>query len=78
MIYIDPAYTPQERPIWNHISRSNRPTSEGFECTCCGFSGLADTIAPRNIAARVSANMRAAAQFFSGPQAPNIGENHAR
>jgi transposase len=70
VIYIGPAYTSQECPIWNHISRSNRPTSEGFECTCYGFSGLADTIASRNIAARVSVNMHVAARFFCGATSP--------
>nr|WP_273272360.1 hypothetical protein [Methanothrix sp.] len=38
------------------MSRSNRPTRDEFSCVCCGFSGPADTIAARNIAARVKSN----------------------
>jgi IS605 OrfB family transposase len=67
--YIDPAYTSQECPICHHISRSNRPTRDEFSCVCCGFSGPADTIAARNIAARVSVNMPIVARFFAEPQA---------
>jgi len=69
VVYIDPAYTSQECPICHHISRSNRPTRDDFSCVCCGFSGPADTIAARNIAARVAVNLPIVARFFAQPQA---------
>jgi IS605 OrfB family transposase len=69
IVYIDPAYTSQECPICHHISRSNRPTRDEFACVCCGFSDLADTVAARNIAARVSVNMPIVARLFAEPQA---------
>jgi putative transposase len=69
VVYIDPAYTSQECPICHHISRSNRPTRDEFVCVCCGFSDPADTVAARNIAARVSVNMPIVARFFAELQA---------
>jgi len=69
LICIDPAYTSQECPICHLISRSNRPTRDEFSCVCCGFSGPADTIAARNIAARVSVNMPIVARLFAELQA---------
>ena len=69
VVYINPAYTSQECPICHHISRSNRPTRDSFSCVCCGFSGPADTIAARNIAARVAVNLPIVARFFAEPQA---------
>ncbi|MCR3882950.1 MAG: RNA-guided endonuclease TnpB family protein [Methanothrix sp.] len=78
VVYIDPAYTSQECPVCHHISRSNRPTRDQFACVCCGFSGPADTVAARNIAARVAVNLPIVARFFAEPQAPNTGEHHAR
>ncbi|MDF0591326.1 RNA-guided endonuclease InsQ/TnpB family protein [Candidatus Methanocrinis natronophilus] len=78
VVYIDPAYTSQECPVCHHISRSNRPTRDRFACVCCGFSGPADTVAARNIAARVAVSLPIVARFFAEPQAPNTGEHHAR
>jgi len=69
VVYINPAYTSQECPICHHISQSNRPTRDEFRCVCCGFSGQADIVAARNIAARVSVNMPIVARFFAEPQA---------
>ncbi len=69
VVYIDPAYTSQECPICHHISRSNRPNRDNFQCVCCGFSGPADTTAARNIAARVSVNMPIVARLFAELQA---------
>jgi len=69
VIYIDPAYTSQECPICHHISRFNRPTRDHFCCVCCDFSDPADTVAAKNIAARVSVNMPIVARFFAEPQA---------
>ena len=78
VVYIDPSYTSQECPVCHHISRSNRPTRDRFACVCCGFSGPADNVAARNIAARVAVNLPIVARFFAEPQAPNTGEHHAR
>jgi putative transposase len=69
VVYIDPAYTSQECPICHHISRSNRPIRDEFCCVCCSFSGPADNVAARNIAARVSVNMPIVARLFAEPQA---------
>ncbi len=69
VVYINPAYTSQECPICHHISKSNRPTRDDFLCICCSFSGPADIVAARNIAARVSVNMPIVARFFAQPQA---------
>ncbi|MGA9100086.1 MAG: zinc ribbon domain-containing protein [Methanotrichaceae archaeon] len=65
----------QECPICHRISRSNRPTRDDFKCVCCGFSGPADTVAARNIAARVSVNMPIVASFLrdTQSQAPSFG-----
>jgi putative transposase len=70
LVYINPAYTSQECPICHCISRSNRPTRDEFACTCCGFSGPADTVAALNIRARVAVNLPIVARFFAQPQAP--------
>jgi IS605 OrfB family transposase len=78
VVYINPAYTSQECPVCHHISRSNRPTRDRFACVCCGFSGPADNVAARNIAARVAVNLPIVARFFAEPQAPHTGEHHAR
>ncbi|MDF0591695.1 RNA-guided endonuclease InsQ/TnpB family protein [Candidatus Methanocrinis natronophilus] len=78
VVYIDPDYTSQECPVCHHISRSNRPTRDQFACVCCGFSGPADTVAARNIAARVAVNLAIVARFFAEPQAPHTGEHDAR
>ena len=69
LVFIYPAYTSQECPICHHISRSNRPTRDEFSCVCCGFFGLADTVAAKNIAARVAVNLPIVARFFAQPQA---------
>jgi putative transposase len=69
VVDLDPAYTSQECPLCHHISRSNRPTRDEFCCVCCGFSGPADIVAARNIAARVSVNMPIVARLFAEPQA---------
>jgi len=68
VVYIDPAYTSQECPICHHISRSNRPNRDNFQCVCCGFSGPADTIAARNIAARVAVNLPIVTGFLRDSQ----------
>ena len=53
VVGIDPAYTSQECPICQHISRANRLNRDLFRCGLCGFSGHADHVAAMNIAARV-------------------------
>jgi len=57
LVYIDPAYTSQECPICHSVSKSNRPSRGEFKCVTCGFSGYADHIAARNIAAKVNVNL---------------------
>ncbi|MCK9442602.1 MAG: transposase [Methanothrix sp.] len=72
LVYIDCAYTSQECPICHCVSKSNRPTRDKFVCTCCGFSGPADTVAARNIADRVAVNLPIVARFFAQSQAPSL------
>ncbi|MDF0592281.1 zinc ribbon domain-containing protein [Methanotrichaceae archaeon M04Ac] len=67
---MDPAYTSQECPVCHHISRSNRPTRDQFACVCCGFSGPADTVAARNIAARVGCQPAHRGPIFCGAASP--------
>jgi IS605 OrfB family transposase len=69
LVLINPAYTSQECPICHCISKSNRPTRDDFCCTCCGFSGPADSIAATNIAARVAVNLPIVSRFFAQAQA---------
>ena len=69
LVFVDPAYTSQECPICHCISRSNRPTRDGFACTCGGFSGPADTVAALNIRARVAVNLPIVSRFVAQAQA---------
>jgi putative transposase len=69
LVFIDPAYTSKECPICHHVSKSNRPTRDEFCCTCCGFSGPADSVAALNIRARVAANLPIVSRFFAQAQA---------
>lgn len=78
VVYINPAYTSQECPICHHISRSNRPTRDDFQCVCCGFSGPADHVGATNIALRVEANLPIVARLFAQLQAPDFGGSHDR
>jgi len=75
VVYINPAYTSQECPICHHISHANRPTRDEFCCTSCGFSGPADNVAARNIAARVAVNLPIVARFFAEPQTRDLAVN---
>lgn len=56
VIYVNPAFTSQVCPICGCVDRKNRPTQSQFLCIACGFAGLADAVAARNIGfrARVS------------------------
>ena len=69
LVLINPAYTSQECPICHCISKSNRPTRDGFRCICCDFSGPADKVAAANIAARVAVNLPIVSRFFAEAQA---------
>ena len=74
LVFVDPAYTSQECPICHCISRSNRPTRDEFACTCCGFSGHADTVAALNIRARVAVNLPIVSRFVAQAQAQPFRE----
>ena len=52
MQFIDPAYTSQTCPLCGFVSKSNRKSQSEFICGQCGYVGLADYIAARNIAAK--------------------------
>ena len=56
VIFVDPAYTSQTCPVCGCVDRRNRPDQSTFSCVSCGHSGLADTIAARNIAGRAVVN----------------------
>jgi putative transposase len=49
LVCIDPRYTSQTCPVCGCIDRRNRPNQALFLCVQCGFSGLADTVAAKNI-----------------------------
>ena len=57
IVLIDPAYTSQECPICHHVEKANRPSRDKLKCVTRGFSGYADHIAARNIAAKVNVNL---------------------
>ena len=46
---VNPAYTSQQCPICNHISKSNRKSQEMFSCIKCGHEDNADNNASINI-----------------------------
>jgi len=63
--FIDPAYTSQTCPVCGCVDKKNRPNQSTFSCVSCGFSGLADIVAARNIAGRAAVNQ------------PNVSDAHA-
>ena len=63
--FVDPAYTSQTCPVCGCVDKKNRPNQSTFSCVSCGHSGLADTIAARNIAGRAVVNR------------PNVSDAHA-
>lgn len=54
---VDPRNTSRECPECGHIAKANRKTQSSFSCVACGFAGLADHIAARNIAGRAIVNL---------------------
>lgn len=52
LVTVDPRNTSRECPACGHIDKANRPSQSTFSCVACGFSGLADHIAARNISRR--------------------------
>ena len=56
MQFIDPAYTSQTCFHCGFVSKSNRKSQSEFICGQCGYVGLADHIAARNIAAKGCVN----------------------
>ncbi|MFE2993145.1 zinc ribbon domain-containing protein [Streptomyces sp. NPDC059262] len=49
VVYVDPAYTSQERSQCHHTARHNRPSQAVFSCRVCGFVDHADHNASHNI-----------------------------
>jgi putative transposase len=54
VVAVDPRNTSRTCHCCGHIDKANRKTQSEFLCVSCGFSGLADHIAARNIASRAS------------------------
>lgn len=52
VIAVDPRNTSRQCSCCGCIDKRNRPNQSTFLCVSCGFSGLADHIAARNIASR--------------------------
>lgn len=50
LIEVDPRNTSRTCPACGCIDKRNRKTQANFSCVVCGFSGLADHIAAKNIA----------------------------
>ena len=53
---VQPEYTSQRCPRCGCIHKSNRPNQSTFECTECGYKGVADCVASVNIGDRVGNN----------------------
>lgn len=56
VVMVDPRNTSRTCPCCGHIDKANRPNQATFSCVQCGYSGLADAIAARNIAGRAVVN----------------------
>ena len=52
VLLVDPRNTSQTCPACGVIDKANRVSQSQFLCTGCGFAGLADAVAARNIRAR--------------------------
>ena len=57
VVTVDPRNTSRTCPCCGHIDKANRPNQSTFSCVQCGFSGLADHIAARNISSRAAVNL---------------------
>lgn len=51
VVFCDPRGTSKTCPKCGHSTRSNRPEQGRFRCVACNYSGNADMVAARNIAA---------------------------
>ena len=56
VIPVDPRNTSRTCPQCGCVDIRNRPSQSQFSCVVCGYSGLADHIAARNIASRAFVN----------------------
>lgn len=56
VVAVDPRNTSRTCPTCGHIAKANRKSQAEFSCVVCGFSGLADHIAARNISSRAVVN----------------------
>jgi len=76
VILVDPRNTSRTCPDCGCIDRANRPTQSQFSCVSCGFAGVADHIAARNIRARalVSAPMVTASPVTSSRLQPGVAD----
>ena len=52
VIVVDPRNTSRTCPACGCIDKANRVSQAQFLCSGCGFAGLADAVAARNIRAR--------------------------
>lgn len=72
VILVDPKNTSRTCPACGHVDKANRKSQALFSCVSCGFAGLADHIAARNIASRAAVNRpdaETAHQLSAMPQA---------
>jgi len=52
VVLVDPRNTSRTCPACECVDKANRPSQAQFLCISCGFAGLADAVAARNIRAR--------------------------
>ena len=57
VVAVDPRNTSRLCLCCGHIDKANRKSQSVFLCTSCGFSGLADLVAARNISRRANVNL---------------------
>jgi len=56
VVFVDPKFTSQECSECGLVDRKNRTSQSSFSCVSCGFAGVADHVAARNIRARAVVN----------------------
>lgn len=56
VVLVDPRNTSRTCPACGYIDKANRVSQANFLCVSCGFAGLADAVAARNIRARAVVN----------------------
>jgi IS605 OrfB family transposase len=56
VVVVDARNTSRTCPACGCVDKRNRPAQATFSCVACGFSGLADHVAARNVSGRATVN----------------------